>query len=528
MATAAMPADLVDHTTVAALEEKKKLQKHFARFDILFFLICTLVGLDTIGAAASYGAQAFTWLIFLAVFFFFPYALLTSELGSSFPEEGGPYVWTKLAFGRFVAAVNAFVYWVSNPIWVGGTLAIISLQAFKDFILPNTTITAFWEYTFMLVFIWISVWAAILSFKTGKWIPTIGAWVRMLLLGFFTFSVIVYAFEHGVHGFGGHAFVPSYVLFIGLVPILFFNYVGFELPSAAGEEMKDPQKDVPFTVARSAIGTVILYGGPILAILLVLPTSQITNIGGFLDAIKAVFTVYGGHTTSSGVVLTGFGAFLGNLCCIGLILAYMSSGTTWLMGADRAQAVAGFDGAGPRVLGIFSKRWGTPIVVNLMSGIMATIVMVMAMNITHGNAQKYFTVVLGLAISTTTISYLFIFPAIIRLRYSHRDVPRPYRIPWGNAGAWVCGGLCTFWALLASVVLVWPGFGVGWFGTSGTPNGSLPTGFTRMQYEQSQFIPLIVIFAIGLLFYAAGTKTRRQSVAIPFTEELAADAQGPI
>ncbi|HXY71606.1 MAG TPA: amino acid permease, partial [Actinomycetota bacterium] len=197
MATAAMPADLVDHTTVAALEEKKKLQKHFARFDILFFLICTLVGLDTIGAAASYGAQAFTWLIFLAVFFFFPYALLTSELGSSFPEEGGPYVWTKLAFGRFVAAVNAFVYWVSNPIWVGGTLAIISLQAFKDFILPNTTITAFWEYTFMLVFIWISVWAAILSFKTGKWIPTIGAWVRMLLLGFFTFSVIVYAFEHG-------------------------------------------------------------------------------------------------------------------------------------------------------------------------------------------------------------------------------------------------------------------------------------------------------------------------------------------
>src|ERR1700675_4212651 len=70
MAVAAVPADLFDVTTTFALEEKKKLRKHFARFDILFFLICTLVGVDTLGAVASNGPQAFTWLIFLAVLFF--------------------------------------------------------------------------------------------------------------------------------------------------------------------------------------------------------------------------------------------------------------------------------------------------------------------------------------------------------------------------------------------------------------------------------------------------------------------------
>ena len=58
------------------------------------------------------------------------------------------------------------------------------------------------------------------------------------------------------------------------MPVLFFNYVGFELPNAAGDEMKNPQKDVPFTVLRSAIGVVLLYGVPILAILLVLPAGQ--------------------------------------------------------------------------------------------------------------------------------------------------------------------------------------------------------------------------------------------------------------
>ena len=64
---------------------------------------------DTLGAVASNGPQAFTWLIFLAALFFVPYGLLTAELGSAFPEEGGPYVWTRLAFGRRVAAVDALI-----------------------------------------------------------------------------------------------------------------------------------------------------------------------------------------------------------------------------------------------------------------------------------------------------------------------------------------------------------------------------------------------------------------------------------
>ena len=61
---------LETHETTAAAEEKSKLKKHFGRFDMLFFLICTLVGVDTLGAVASNGPEGFTWLIFLAIFFF--------------------------------------------------------------------------------------------------------------------------------------------------------------------------------------------------------------------------------------------------------------------------------------------------------------------------------------------------------------------------------------------------------------------------------------------------------------------------
>lgn len=518
----ALPLDLIDITTSAAVEEKKKLRKHFARFDILFFLICTLVGLDTIGSVAAKGPEGFSWLAILGLVFFVPYALLTSELGTAFPEEGGPYIWTRLAFGRKVAAVNALIYWVSNPIWVGGSLGILALTTFQTFFangssLPGPALlgtATFGDIVFVGAFIWFTVIAAILSFNVGKWIPTIGAFVRIGVLSVFVLSVVLYAAKNGVQGFGLGDFSITYVGFIGLVPILFFNYVGFELPSAAGEEMKDPKRDVPYAVFRSAIGTVLLYGGPILAILLVLPKDQITGLSGFITSIQTVFTVYGGSIAADGTVtLTGLGSLLGGICAIAFILALLSSGTTWVMGADRAQAMAALDGSAPRILGTFSAKFGTPIAVNIMSGVIATLVMLLAFFVSNGDASKYFVAVLGLAISTTTISYLAIFPALIKLRISHPHVDRPYSVPGGMLGAWVVTILTTFFALLATIGLLLPGFG------TSDPDSSLPTGFGRVDYELTQFLPLIVLFVVGVLFYLAGSGVRSQMVKVSLEDD---------
>ena len=40
-------------------------------------------------------------MMILAVVFFVPQALLFAELGAAFPQEGGPYYWTRLAFGTW-------------------------------------------------------------------------------------------------------------------------------------------------------------------------------------------------------------------------------------------------------------------------------------------------------------------------------------------------------------------------------------------------------------------------------------------
>lgn len=507
--TSPLPPEVSDVLN-AAREEKHKLRKTFGRLDILFFLICTLVGLDTIGTVANIGAQGFTWLVFLGLTFFVPYALLTAELGSAFPEEGGAYIWTRMAFGRFFAAITSVLYWASNPIWLGGTLTLTAITAISALIVP---LSDWAKYVVAVVFIWFAVGAAIVSFRYGKWVANVGAWARFLVLCFFTFSTVLYAWKNGLHGFLAQAYLPTYAKFVAAVPIVFFNYVGFEVPSAAAEEMSNPQRDIPAMVARSAVGTLFLYGLPVLAILLVLPQNKITSLGGFIDTIKAIFTVYGGHVAADGTAtLTGAGKALGALGALAFVLSLLSSAATWIMGADRVIAVACYDGAGPRGLGRFSSRFGTPVAANILSGILATLVMVLAFALSQGDAKKYFSAVLGLAISTTTLSYLGVFPALIRLRTIRPDTPRPYRVPGGMAGVWMCGGVVTLWALLATVMLLWPGVGVGWFGTSGKPDDSLPSGFAgqRIVYEMTQFLPLAGLLLAGMLFYAGGAKTRAE------------------
>ena len=94
-------------TVTQAGIEHSRLRRELRRVDTIFFLISAMVAVDTIGAIAIGGPQAFTWLLVLFVTFFIPSALASAELGAALPEEGGAYVWVSRAFGRFTGALTS-------------------------------------------------------------------------------------------------------------------------------------------------------------------------------------------------------------------------------------------------------------------------------------------------------------------------------------------------------------------------------------------------------------------------------------
>lgn len=436
---------MTNQPTELAAEQQALLHKTLGRFDLIFLLIAAVVGLETLGQVSLYGAEAFTWALVLAVFFLVPYGLIFAETGAAFSEEGGAYTWVRDALGRPAAAVASILTWITQPVWVGGSMAFIAAETVSTFLTPLKAGSA-GDYVFKLVFIWITVLAAIVSLRKGKWLPTSGALVKIALLAFFVLTTVIYAIKHGVVALHPGDFSPTLLGLFGSVPILLFAYLGFESGNSAAGEMKNPARDVPVSIFRSCATAAVCYLIPIFAILLVVPAKDITGIGGFLDAVGTVYSVYGG---AAGTML--------KITAVVFVYILMSQGASWMIISDRMQAMTAADGSFfGGFFGHFHPGLGTPLRVNLLSGAVGTAFMVAAMQMT-GSGADVFGVVLTISISTFLLSYLLVIPAAIRLRTRFPDKVRPFRVPVSDPGFAVLGWIAFAWVLLGSWVAVFPG-----------------------------------------------------------------------
>jgi len=308
------------------LAEKRKLRKSLFRWDLIFFTVSAIVALDTLGAVSSQGAQAVTWLAISAVTFLIPYGLLTAELGTAFPVEGAAYEWVRLAFGHLAGAVTAVMYWISNPVWLGGTLAVTAIAALDTFWgkpFGGIANIGWLEFVVGFLFIWIAVTWNILSLRYMKWVPNLGSIVRLSLLGVFAILVIVTLIQGKAQG-GLSGWQPTGGVFVSVIGVLVFAWIGFELSTNASEEMEDPQKDVPRMVVGSGLISAVAYAVPIIGVLLVISSKNLVNVSGFVTAYQTVVSnILGG--TGANILNFFVGAAI-----VPLILQYIQDNSSWI------------------------------------------------------------------------------------------------------------------------------------------------------------------------------------------------------
>ena len=62
----------------------------------------------------------------------------------------------------------------------------------------------------------------------------------------------------------------------------------------------------------------------------------------------------------------------------------------------------------------------------------------------------------AMTVELLCIVYLLVFAALIKLRYSKPDAPRPFKIPGGVMGIWLIGGMGAFGVIFAFIVGLMP------------------------------------------------------------------------
>jgi len=242
-----------------------------------------------------------------------------------------------------------------------------------------------------------------------------------------------------------------------------------------------------------------VYGLLIIGIILVIPKSGLSSVAGFVDAYSAVSGVFHSH---------GLNVLFAAL----LIVTLLASGAVWLEGADRTQAIASLDGAGPKWMGRFTS-FGTPIAVNISSGVVSSAFVLLIFLVTSGKLANFFAVMLSLTVSTTAVSYFFIFPALVRLRQKYPDTRRPYRVPGGMAGAWTAAVITELFVVVTAVTLLWPGAINELFGQSYSVEASW--GVSRAFFEWVTLGAFGGMVLLGVVFWAIGARNVRRGLLAP-------------
>jgi hypothetical protein len=133
----------------------------------------------------------------------------------------------------------------------------------------------------------------------------------------------------------------------------------------------------------------------------------------------------------------------------------------WLIGPAKGLGIVAEEGNMPPLFDR-TNRYGAPVAVLLIQALIGSAISLLYVFLPSVN-QAYW-ILSAMTVELLCIVYILVFAAVIKLRYSQPDTPRPFRIPGGKAGVWIVGGIGLFGTAFAFIVGLMP---PSYFATSG-------------------------------------------------------------
>jgi len=325
-------------------------------------------------------------------------ALMFAALSRRLPADGGPYAYSRVAFGNVVGFFNAWSYWITA--WAGNAGIAVGWVLYVEVFInkgQNKLITVL----LVLVGLWIP---AIINLSGVKNMGSVQLITTILKFVALAFMAIVGLFYINTANFTPwNISGDSAISAIGAgMAIALFSYLGIEVASVAAGKVRDPDKNVPKSTVLGTLACAAVYLLSLTAVFGIVPNSTLQkSTAPFSTAINSMFGgTWAGYVMAVVVIISGFGALNG-----------------WTMICAEMPLAAAKDGLFPGRFNRISKR-GVPAYGIIASTVLASIAM--AINyIGSGGAEVFTTLVLMTGI-TSAIPYGFSALAQIKWRIVDR------------------------------------------------------------------------------------------------------------
>jgi putative glutamate/gamma-aminobutyrate antiporter len=409
-------------------------------FSLTMITVGSVDSIRNLPATALFGSQLVFFFLLGALFFLIPTALVSAELASGWPKQGGVYVWVKEAFGKKAGFLAIWLQWIENVIWYPTILSFVAgtIGYFIDPSLANNAyflclviVSSFWGATFInLRGMHSSAMLSNICAISGLLVPMaliIGLGAAWIIGG----NPVQISFD-----------LPSILphlqdksMWVSLTAII-LSFCGIEIATVHANDVHNPQHAFPRALIYSVaiiLSTLILGS---LAIAVVMPAQDINLVAGIMQAFDAFFARY---------QLSWFMPVV----AVMLVLGGLGGVSNWIIAPTKGLLVAAQDGNLPPFFQRVNKN-GAPVTMLIGQAMIVTILSGLFLFMPSVNGSYW--LLTALAAQLYMLMYLLMFLAAIKLRLSAPSHPRPFRIPGGTIGLCFVAGVGMIGVLTTLVV----------------------------------------------------------------------------
>ena len=360
-------------------------------------------GLEDVVQMAGYGG-ALAILLITPLLWSAPAALMVSELSSAIPEEGGFYIWVQRGMGRF---------WGFQEVWLSLAGSVFEMALYPTLFVDYVghfapAITA--GHRGITIELALIVVCTIWNLRGARAVGEGSVWMSVLLLGPFVILTALAMARWGSAATAAspHASIASgHFDILGGILIAMWNYMGWDNTSTIAEEVVRPQRTFPLAMLFSVLLVVVSYILPIGAVARSGISATGWSTGGWVDIGRTL----GGEWLSIAIAIGGAVGAIGTFNAL-------------MLSFSRLPLVMAQDGYLPRIFARTSSKTGMPWVAITACALCWGACLFL--NFEH---------LVIMDVLLTGLSILLEFGALIALRIREPELPRPYRVPGGIAGA---------------------------------------------------------------------------------------------
>jgi amino acid transporter len=393
---------------------------------------------------AEYGFSLIFIYLVVALVFLLPSALISAELATGWPEDGGVYVWVKTAFGERLGFVSVWQQWIENVIWFPSILTVMVVAAVYGFD-PTLKDNNWFIFFAINGLFWAMTITNLFGMRTSSMVAIICTIFGRILPILFLFGLAMLFLKKGNPSnvsFTWGNFIPDFsdTNKLSFIVGAFLTFAGIEASASNAASAKNPRRDYPRAIITSAAIALVLVTLIGLAIAIVVPRDQIDLDAGIMQAVAILL-----ESNGIGWLLT----FAGLVIALGML----GEVNNWIPAPTRGLLIAGRDGA----LSPFwqkENRHAAHKTILLSQAVIVTAIS--TIYLFFEDVQVAFWLMNVVPTMLYIVMYFLMFAASIRLRYSHPEVPRRYRVPFGNIGIWALAILGSLSGLLAICIAFVP------------------------------------------------------------------------